>query len=376
MLKLIKLAITGCLLVAGLSIAAVAQSVPGTKRDLDFDAVMKTVDLDDPSLRLEYKKPTSDDSSIGFYIGKGDKPTNASFVPTNTSSIPEAEVVSYRLARFLGVSRNYYPVGYYNLGPKAMAAFRDMVLKTREFEDDRNTNRNMVMKALKADPNSILGIYRPKPKTKMYPARSLGTQGQFYSNTPLARAIRASGPMPGDERVALDGVKGGRSGFPAPPTERQVELARQLSTIFVIDQLLGQWDRFWENLEASGDKEGRLKLIARDNGGATLDDWDDYEPYNRWVSRFDRDLIGSLGELNTFLKGEAKAFGEFTSPETWKVAAGFIAPSSYDTFRKKLALLTEKRIPALVKQYGDQTFFPAKSPEISKLDGADTGEDD
>ena len=101
------------------STLALAQTVPGTKRDLDFDAMMKTVDLDDPALRLEYKKPTSDGSSIGVFIGLGDKPTDRSFVPTNSSSIPEAEVVSYRLSRFLGVSRNYYPVDYYTLSPKA-----------------------------------------------------------------------------------------------------------------------------------------------------------------------------------------------------------------------------------------------------------------
>jgi len=63
---------------------------PATSATRDFDALMKTVDLEDPSLRLEYKKATSDGSSIGIYIGQGDKPTDASFVPTNTSSIPEA----------------------------------------------------------------------------------------------------------------------------------------------------------------------------------------------------------------------------------------------------------------------------------------------
>lgn len=370
-----RLAAAVLLIVASAS-AAHAQSLPGSKRDLDFDARMKTVDLDDPALRLDYKMPTSDGSSIGFFIGRGDKPSDASFVPTNASSVPEAEVVSYRLARFLGISRNYYPVDYYHLGPKATAKLREMVSKIREAESDRIANRNLVLKQLKANPDTILGIYREKPKTKLYAARSLGREGQFDMNTGLSATLRAGGPLPGDKQMPLEGVKGGRPGFPATPTERQVELARQLSSIFVVDQLLGQWDRFWENLEASGDKNGRLKLVARDNGGATLDDWDDYETYNRWVSRYDRVLIERLTALNAFLKGEAAECAGFTSKEAWKKAVGFINETSFDAFARKLSLLIDKRIPALVAKYGDKTYFPAKSADVERLDAADTGEDD
>ena len=376
MLKLVRLALAICLLAGALSEIALAQQVPGTQRDLAFDALMKTVDLDDPALRLDYKNPTSDGSSIGVFVGRGDKPAGASFVPTNTSSVPEAEVVSYRLARFLGVSRNYFPVDYYNLGPKAFAKFRDMVLQTPEFEDDRITNRKLVIKALKANPVSILGIYRLKPKTKMYPSRTLGTQGQFNRSSELGQAIRATGPMPGPQLMRLVGIKGGGVGYPSPPAEQGVELARQLSTIFVIDQLLGQWDRFWENLEASGDKTGRLKLIARDNGGATLDDWEEFETYNRLVSRYDREVIARLTSLNAFLKGEAKEFSGFSDVKKWQSAAGFIEPASFETFARKLDFLVGKRIPALVEQEGEATFFPPKSPEILMLDAADTGEDD
>lgn len=376
MLRTITAAVAASLLVTSTAGLALAQSAPGTKRDLAFDADMKTVDLDDPGLRLDYKMPTSDGSSIGFFIGRGDKPTDASFVPTNSSSIPEAEVVSYRLARFLGVSRNYYPVDYYNLGPKATAKLREMVTKIRETESDRIANRNLVLKQLKANPDTILGIYRRKPRTKLYTVRSLGTEGQFNMNTGLSAAIRAQGPMPTDKLMPLEGIKGGRPDYPPQPTERQVELARQLSTIFVIDQLLGQWDRFWENLEATGDKNGRLKLVARDNGGATLDDWDDYETYNRWVSRYDRELIDRLTALNAFLKGQAPEFSGFASSEKWKAAVGFMNASSYEAFAKKLSLLIEKRIPALIAKYGDKTFLPPKSAEIDRLDAADTGEDD
>ncbi|NOU07196.1 MAG: hypothetical protein HOO99_13555, partial [Hyphomicrobiaceae bacterium] len=260
-----------------------AQTLPGTKRDLDFDAMMKTVNLEDPSYRLEYKKPTPDGSSVGMFIGIGDKPTDRSFVPTNPSSIPEAEVVAYRLSRFLGISRNYYPVDYYKLGPKATAKFKAMIVATPAVDKDSVHNRNLVLTELKADPNSIFGIYRLKSKSKMFTASALGREGKFDETTGLSQEIKASGRMPDTSKIALVGIKGGQAGFPDTPTEQRVELARQLSTIFVMDMLLGQWDRFWNNLEATGDKDGRLKLFARDNGGATLDDWEGHDDYNRWV---------------------------------------------------------------------------------------------
>jgi hypothetical protein len=353
-----------------------AQGVPGTKRDLDFDAHMKTIDLDEPKYRLEYKKPTPDGSSVGMFIGIGDKPTDRSFVPTNPSSIPEAEVVAYRLSRFLGISRLFYPVDYYQLGPKATAMFAAMVRTTPATDNDGAHNRNLVLTELKANPNTIFGIYRLRPKTKMYTASALGSEGKFDQTTGLAQEIKATGRMPDERRIPLAGIKGGQRGFPEVPTEQRVELARQLSTIFVMDMLLGQWDRFWNNLEASGDRNGRLKLISRDNGGATLNDWEGHEEYNRWVSRFDRELISRLTELNAFIKGDSKEFAGFSKVEDWKKAVGFIVPSSYDVFAKKLSLLVDKRMPAIVKTNGDKTFFPPKSADISQLDAADTGDDD
>ncbi len=365
-----------CILALSMATPTWAQSVPGSKRDLDFDAHVKSVDLDDAKYRLEYKKPTPDGSSVGMFIGVGSGPTDRSFVPTNPSSIPEAEVVAYRLSRFLGISRLFYPVDYYQLGPKATAKFGAMVKSTPGTGKDGIYNTNLVLTELKANSNTILGIYKLKSKSKMFTASALGTEGNFDQTTGIAQEIKASGRMPDDRRIPLQGIKGGQPGFPELPTEQRVELARQLSTIFVMDMLMGQWDRFWNNLEASGDRQGRLKLIARDNGGATLNDWEGHETYNNWVSRFDRDLITRLTALNAFLKGDAREFSGFSSVDAWKKAAGFIDPSSFEMFAKKLSTLIDKRVPGLVKAYGDKTFFPPKSAEIAALDANDTGSDD
>jgi hypothetical protein len=164
-------------------------------------------------------------------------------------------VVAYRLARLLGISRLSYPVGYYRLGPKATEKFKAMVDAAPEREPEPAERRRMVLADFKANPTGgMLGIYRQKPKSKFYTASVLGREGKLDTTTGLAQEIQASGRMPDDRKISLEGVKGGQPAFPGVPTERRVELARQLSSIFVVDMLLGQWDRFWNNLEATGDR--------------------------------------------------------------------------------------------------------------------------
>jgi hypothetical protein len=137
----------------------------------------------------------------------------------------------------------------------------------------------------------------------------------------------------------------------------------------VVDQLMGQWDRFWKNLEAFGDTRGRLHFLARDNGGATLSDWVQHADYDRWVSRYDRSVIEKLEALHAFLSGHSPRFAGYSAVEKWKSDVGFISSDSFATFKKKLALLITKRVPALEKQYGARVYFattpqaPAATPQ-------------
>ena len=161
--RLMRYGVMCAIAATAVAMPALGQGLPGTKRDLEFDAHVKTIDLDDPKYRIEYKKPTPDGSSVGLFIGVGTAQTDRSFVPTNPSSIPEAEVVAYRMSRFIGISRLFFPVDYYQLGPKATAKFADMIKATPAADKDSVYNRNLVLTELRANPNSIFGIYRLRP---------------------------------------------------------------------------------------------------------------------------------------------------------------------------------------------------------------------
>ena len=166
--------------------------------------------------------------------------------------------------------------------------------------------------------------------------------------------------MPNEKPVTLPGIKGALPGYPKPAAQER-ELARELSTIMLVDQLMGQWDRFWKNLEATGDKDGQLHLFARDNGGATVNDWEWHANYDRWLSRYDREVVAKLRHLHVFLNGGEKTFAGFDDPETWQKAVGFRADGSFATFKQKLALLIDKRIPGLEKQYGQKVYFEMRT---------------
>jgi hypothetical protein len=343
---------------AWMTSAAVAQHLPGNSADLKFDKTERKLDLEDRSLEFHYKAGKHQGSSVGFHISKPGHRKSATFAPQNTSSNLESEVVAYRLARFLGTSDIYNPVTYATLGPVATARFKEMLKKRPESDPDRRQNKSGTLAALSAYPTSLPGIYRLRPHGDKFRVAQLGTpEGHLNTSHPLSGFIRANGPVPGDKPMSLAGVKGARGEYPRKPVEKESELARQLSNILLVDQLLGQWDRFVNNLEAFGDEKGRLQFVARDNGGGTVDDWEWYGLYEKWLSRYDRDVTSRLAELHAFLQGKAKTFAGFDDVEAWKKAVGFIRQSSFDTFKRKLDLLIAKRLPALEKQYGERTYF-------------------
>ncbi len=346
--------------------ACFGQELPGIKRDRQFDALMKYVDLERLDHKFVYKKSGS---SVGLVILDPSGSKVANFVPYNSSSDPEAEVVSYRLARFLGVSDIYYPVTYYELGPIASGRFKAMLRKNYEPNDDRDRqlNHGRIVQQLNTHPTGILGIYRERIKGKKYFAQSLcygGEEAKLNTEASLMARIRANGPKPTDKLISLPGVKGLRPGYPKP-VAKESELARQLSIILVIDQLMGQWDRCMGNLEAIGDINGRLQLLARDNGGADVNDgWEWHSLHQRWVSRYDRLLMDNLRSLNAFLKGRAQ-FAGYKDVNQWKTAVGFRKESAFKTFKRKLELLVEKQVPSLEKQHGAGVYFEAKADGVS-----------
>ena len=349
---------------AAVAIAAVVQlactgplsaDLPGNAGDRAFDKKVASLDLEDRSYEFTYK---TSGTSIGFKVASPGKRNSGMWVPECSATNLEAEVVSYRLSRVLGVSENFNPASYYELGPGAISRFKSMMRS--EKNKWRRENTGKVRSRISSNSQTLFGIYKFRHKRSSQDISRLASGNRLKTSHPLARFIRGDGPMPGTKRIGVPGVRAEASGAPSP-TESEAVLASQLSTMFVIDMLTGQWDRFsGGNIEAYAHKDGRLQLISRDNGGASLS-WNTSAWYNRyasWVTRFDRQLVERLVALDQFLSGKEGKFENFTSVDQFRKEAGFLSDRSFGKFRGKLSSFCGTHVPKCEKRYGNGAYFP------------------
>lgn len=313
------------------------------KRDTKFADFMSSVDLDSSSFTLNYK---DSGTSVGMKIEQNGEKVGK-WVPTNSATNPEAQVVSYYIARALGMSEQVVPSAYYVVGPRALETFRTMLLNAKEKNKHRIGNRDLNLKAINSNPNALLGVYTDQIKNEAVDDLVNWKANTINVNHPIAKYIRANGPMPTTEkRISFKQLKNKEGQI---PSENELELSRQFSRIMVLDILCGQWDR-WSggNVEVTVEKKTlRAIMLARDNGGAGMNGTSQLKKYFGIVSRFDRDQIARVGQLLAELDrdpaGTAKALGLRSNPKS---------------LRTRAAALLEQ-VDKVVAAYGeDKAFFP------------------
>ncbi|NJL24927.1 MAG: hypothetical protein HC902_06970 [Calothrix sp. SM1_5_4] len=315
------------------------------QRDNDFAELMKQLDLNCSTCALEYKNTGT---SVGIKAAQGNTKLGK-WVPRNSATNPEAQVVSYHLGRFLHMSENVMPSAYYRLTGGALATFRDILASANERNRWRRVNRDDILKAIAATDSAtgLKGVFTPKLAGDSLEVTGLAnpSANTINSSHPIARFIRADGPMPsGSKRIGLAGVKK-KSG--EIPSETELELARQFSKIMVLDMLTGQWDR-WSggNVEASWSGT-RVYFLARDNGGASMAGGDKIAKYSKIVTRFDRAQILRVRRLVEALSSVNEA------PRLMR-SLNLASKPSYLLARAKAVLA---HVQAVQASYGAEAFF-------------------
>jgi len=328
--------------------------LPGTKSDKEFDIFVSKLDLEKTGDYEFYFKTSG--TSIGFKIAKPEKRKKGMFVPENSATHLEGEVMAYRLSRLLGVSDIYNPVAYYTLGPKAITRFSKML--RNESNKWRRQNTEKIRKAIANSPKSMPGIYKYRHKRESQAVDSLTSSNRFNTGHPFASFLKGNGTMPGEKTMSFRGIKPDKKEYPLPSEEEKV-LAAQLSNIFVIDALCGQWDRFsGGNIEVYAHKDGRLQFVGRDNGGANLlwgRSW--YNRYKGWVTRFDQSLIDQLRELNRFLKDPSAPYQGVSKKSELKSLLGFQSDRGFAEFEYRVEDFVDVHVPRCEKKYGKACYF-------------------
>lgn len=279
-----------------------AEEFQTSNDDAKFDALVSTLDLNAPEMKYEYK---SSGTSLGFKIETAEDKVGK-WLPTNAAANPEAQVVSYWLARFLFMSELVVPSAYYTVQGRALEEFKNMLKNAREKNSLRLENQQALLATLEKNPDSLWGSFTSPIKNFEAIGVANAAANTINSSHPMAQFIRADGPLPSAEKqVAIKGVKvkGGKI-----PLNSELNLARELSRVMVLDLLTGQWDRFsGGNLEATYDKKtNQVHFLFRDNGGASMAGNASTKKYLGIVSRFDRAQISRVQRLRDLLAEDAE----------------------------------------------------------------------
>ena len=323
--------------------AHVAELIPTAEQDIQFMEFVKALDPNSPACSLSYK---DSGTSVGMKLKlNGEKA--GKWVPRNSATDPEAQVVSYHLARFLGMGNLVVPSAYFVVNGSALQKFKAMLQAASERNKWRLKNRNDTLAAIAKSPGGLSGVFTAHMESGSYEARGVANPAANTINFthPIAKFIRASGakPSPG-RRMSLDGVR--KPNQPAPQAI-ELELAMQFSRIMVLDMLMGQWDR-WSggNVEAGIDGD-RVFFVARDNGGASLRGTSHMNKYRGIVTRFDRAQIERVQLLVDVLSDPARSV-EFAQ------ALG-IRTAKHSLLERAKGIL--EHVKSQSKQYGENAYF-------------------
>jgi hypothetical protein len=271
-------------------------------------------------------------------------------VPEHCGTVIDAEIFAHTLATLLGVPELEGPARRLSLrGPARQRVVG--LLRAEDFSGDNHYRRENVRDFLDhagghAPLAAVAKVWGPPP----HDADFLIKGGALDPQQPLARFLRADQPMPSRRPMSLAGI---------PGTAPELDLARQLSSIFVIDVLLGQRDRFsGGNLQAivvPGQSPPRIRFVAYDNGDALdRDDPPSTASYLAMVTRFDRSLAARLRALHDFLEGRTSAFQGFAREAELQRALQLQWPEAWARFKRNLALMVAhiQRVPG-AKYFSD-----------------------
>lgn len=273
-----------------------AQEFQTTKTDLKFEELMNSLDVNAPEITFEYK---NSGTSVGMKVRRADK-NIGKWMPDQSATNIEGQVVAYHLGRFLGMSELVMPSANFRMTGQALQTFKQFLQNAPEKNKWRRINRDGILAKINRDPSGLNGVYLANLKTDSPEVRDLANAEANTINPShlIAQFIRATGPMPSTRQMSLAGVKNKEGRV---PYETELELARQFSQIMVLDILTGQWDR-WSggNVEAGYDGD-RVFFLARDNGGSSMNGAGTFKKYSSIVTRFDRGQYRRLQELQALL---------------------------------------------------------------------------
>lgn len=262
-------------------------------------------------------------------------------LPENSATKISGEVISYNIARILGVASIYQPGVYMGLKGSNLKAFEAMIPKTPYRESKfrhKEENRKAVLARIAKNPGGIDAIYKSWDAKPIdydalvdWRANKMNTSHVLKGGTKsVASMLSCKGSKPSQNQVVLGAGK-----------TTEIEAIRQLSSIFLIDALTQQWDRFSGGNLQFVVRNGKSDFVAFDNGGT----WGGVkwtQKYLGIVTRFDKQVAQELLDLNAFVnQGSGNYMGMTQESELIEVLGVEKISAMYPRFKESLKLVAQ-----------------------------------
>lgn len=310
--------------------------LPSTERTTLFFDIVRDLDLerakleDGPgglSVDLAYSTQWRGRKVIGNFLSTNRRDRKGDNVTGN----PEGHIVSFNLARLLGSSDIYSTGTWYSISGPVVRSLHEIAESVFAWRGDRRTNK------LRVESNTapVHGVY-PKVEgslsvylEKKHTLKALNglrldniygqPNGVANEANLLIQVLMGKQPKPRPGATYL--VQADDLGVVSIKAERA---ARDLSTLFLIDAILEQGDRFsGGNIDLVKTSDGQYRIASLDNGAAALPGHFTKYPnmYLQWVRRVDRSVAEEIIRLDEFLQCGGQ-YLEFTRRESLLQALG------------------------------------------------------
>ena len=302
----------------------------------DLYDIGENLDLTRPDIKLTL---SSGGSSVYAVVNQNGKAIGA-VLPPNAATKLAGEIMAFNLARAVGVADIYQPAVYHRLQGANLKAFTNLVPKSPigKPKSLKEQNRVAVLALIKKNPGGIdtaFKMFGAKPNDYdalvNWKANKFETSHKLPgSKTAFAEFLKCKGAKPSSS-VNVTVAKG---------TSNELAMARQLSSIFLIDALTQQWDRFSGGNLQTSTKDGVVSFAANDNGGT----WGGTAWTNKFlaiVTRFDRGVAERILEMEELFTKNRSFLGIQTESEFIHAMNVEKFPTEFKAFKKSLTLVAD-----------------------------------
>ena len=290
------------------------------------DFIQTGINNKDQSIQIKFTTSKGTSAYINYDISNQQNKSNGAILAKAESNDVLGEIVSYRLANLLDVEEIYSAKTLIKIEGQGLQTYKEEMLKLEQYLSDPANGKIPGAASKKINLKNVLSFIE-KDKVLWcdlapWGHRPFNWDALIDENHPLRKSITAKGAQP--ETLTTDEIKNYVGTFETTLEHGIIDpksLAIELSNHMVIDILAGQYDRFsGGNLQYLIDNSGKIHIGAYDNGGTFAWSESRYAQYFKIVSRFDKNVVLKLKQLQAFLNGETARFNNvYTENELLKL---------------------------------------------------------